>query len=312
MGSKDHSPSRQVQSLGKAGFGWLVPGQRGQVFAVVSQIVYLLTGEDELVWLAPPGSPKHRRCLQLPGPFPSPAVGTSFTVRDRSLEFETGPKCEFHAAETWEAPRLPDEKLVERKNLPERLFSICDAFLSRATGLGFGALLPPILLVAKDRHSSPLVHQEDRLTASAWPIVEGITRACLGRDFPGVLGQAGALVGLGQGLTPSGDDFLGGLLFGRYLLSCHYPELDFLAVDGFSDWIETCRPGTNRISFTLLKDNAFGYAPEPLNRFGNALLGTGPIESAASAASTLTSLGHSTGWDLLTGFLTGMLPAFVD
>jgi hypothetical protein len=101
-------------------------------------------------------------------------------------------------------------------------------------------------------------------------------------------------------------------LFGRYLLSCHYPELDFLAVDGFSDWIETCRPGTNRISFTLLKDNAFGYAPEPLNRFGNALLGTGPIESAASAASTLTSLGHSTGWDLLTGFLTGMLPAFVD
>jgi hypothetical protein len=120
------------------------------------------------------------------------------------------------------------------------------------------------------------------------------------------------LIGLGEGLTPSGDDFLGGLLFARHLLSCSYPHLLYLELSNLTEWIDANQPRTNLISFVLLKDNAAGYALDPLNRLGIALLTNQTVENANFAASDLLSVGHSTGWSLLTGFLVGMLLTFTD
>jgi hypothetical protein len=55
-----------------------------------------------------------------------------------------------------------------------------------------------------------------------------------------------------------------------------------------------------------LKDNARGYGLEPLEKFASTLLQGDPDDTLQSNAETLVNIGHSTGWDMLTGFLVGL------
>ena len=123
------------------------------------------------------------------------------------------------------------------------------------------------------------------LPAKPGPLVDE-DRKCLSvqHDLSEVIKQARSLIGLGEGLTPSGDDFMGGLFFARHLLSCLYPDLFYLKSNQLSDWVEAIKPRTNLISFILLKDNANGHALDPLNRFGMALLTEGSQEITFSAS----------------------------
>jgi hypothetical protein len=312
MISKVNSITSEVSIIGQAVRGWLTSGQRGKVLAVVTHAVYLLTEAEEFVWLGTTGTPLHRRCMQMPSPLPCLVVDSAFTVKGQSIELESGSKLDFHASQIWESPVITAGGLIEKKRLPEKLHTVCEAFLARKTPVGFGSLIQPVLQIAKNQAFSPETGLENRLIMTAWPVVAGIARACLSHDFTAVLQQAGALIGLGEGLTPSGDDFLGGMFFGRHLLASACSQLIYLEVGNLPDWIDAYRPCTNLISFTLLKDNSLGHAPDPLSRFGFALLTNRSTDLAISAASELTALGHSTGWDLLTGFLVGMLLAYTD
>jgi hypothetical protein len=74
-------------------------------------------------------------------------------------------------------------------------------------------------------------------------------------------------------------------------------------------FIESAKQRTHLISFTLLKDLTNGQAVEPLHELIRSVLSDQPPESIRPA-SCLTQIGHSTGWDLLTGALTGLLLTF--
>jgi hypothetical protein len=302
----------KVPIMGAAARGWLSPGEHGKVLAAVTHATYLLTEQGELVWLGTAETPMHRRCIRVASPLPWLAVGTAFTFKDHSIELESGTNLDFHTSQIWETPAIPASDLIESKLLPDKLHTFCNTFLARETPVGVGTFIRPVLQIAKKQDSSTAIQPEKFLTMTAWPIVERIARAYLSHDFAGVLQHAEALIGLGEGLTPSGDDFLGGLFFARYLLSCSYPHLFYLEFSNLPEWIDAVQPRTNLISFVLLKDNATGHALDPLNRFGIALLTNQPVESASSAASDLIKVGHSTGWSLLAGFLVGMLFAFTD
>jgi len=302
----------KVPIMGEAARGWLSQGQRGKVLAAVNHATYLLTEEGELVWLATTESPKHRRCIQWPAPLPRLTVGSTFTIRGHSIDLESGTNLDFRASHVWGTPALPVGDVIEIEQLPAILFAACELFLARETPVGYGTFIRPVLQIAKKQDPSTGIQPVNILAMTAWPIVARIARACLSHDFAGVLKQADALIGLGEGLTPSGDDFLGGLFFARYLLSCSYPHLFYLEFSNLSKCLDTYLPRTNLISFVLLKDNAVGHALDPLNRFGIALLTNQPVENASSAASDLITVGHSTGWSLLAGFLVGMLLAFVE
>lgn len=116
-----------------------------------------------------------------------------------------------------------------------------------------------------------------------------------------------SLIGLGQGLTPSGDDFIGGLLFAQWYLYKAYPETitwDQRAVD---DLIEYARTRTNVISHAILRDHASGKGAEPLHNLVTALLqGKAPDELAAHIRALL-AIGSTSGWDMLVGVMTSML-----
>ena len=300
----------KVRLVGEAAFDWLSDGQAGKVLASVTQAVYLLCEQDELLWLAPETSPMHRRCLRVSSPLPRMQVDTSFQVRDGLLVTETGEALDFGHSQVWRPPVPPDGKLLSPSQLAAFVQSAYERLAAQTEPSGWGALIPAILYTANGQSLPEVAGNGIILSAKVWPAVKEITLACRAHDFDPVMQQAAGLIGLGTGLTPSGDDFLGGLFFSISYLRCAYPEIQDLQTWNYLDFILHCKTQTNLISFTLLKDHSEGHALDPLHCFANALLAGQPIDQALPFAGELAAVGHSTGWDLLTGFLAGMSVTF--
>jgi hypothetical protein len=110
-----------------------------------------------------------------------------------------------------------------------------------------------------------------------------------------------SLVGLGEGLTPSGDDFLVGLLAVLHVtgfLSC---STDASVHEQFYQYV--CL-GTTQLSGEFLRCAFAGYFAEPLAMLVRALCapdaGTWPVYAA-----TLAAVGHSSGVDAMVGIALG-------
>ena len=113
------------------------------------------------------------------------------------------------------------------------------------------------------------------------------------------------VLGLGQGLTPSGDDFLGGIFF-AYAHACK-PHPDWLmGLPALQDNVRmACGASTNQISAALLASNMSGSSFGELHDMLDALESNDSrfIESAVEA---LLGLGSSSGADMLAGLLLAL------
>ncbi len=105
--------------------------------------------------------------------------------------------------------------------------------------------------------------------------------------------QAQGLIGLGPGLTPSGDDYLVGLLIG--LRGMGHPVL----ADRLWAWLEPLlATATNAISASHLQAAATGEGHEVLHDCIHAVSQGQALEAALAA---LACVGHCSGWDALAG-----------
>lgn len=100
------------------------------------------------------------------------------------------------------------------------------------------------------------------------------------------------LIGIGIGLTPSGDDFLCGVLAGFHLWNASGHPLSLQLKQAISESLNR----TNDISCTFLRCALDGYFSETINRLPKLLSDT-DIRSAFEA------IGHSSGMDTLSGIL---------
>jgi hypothetical protein len=117
--------------------------------------------------------------------------------------------------------------------------------------------------------------------------------------------EASALrvLGVGNGLTPSGDDFLGGIFFAF----AHVPNPDSsawaLAMPSLQATIQAaCKDATNPISAVLLADNMAGASYGELHDMLDALE-SNDSRFIAAALEALLRLGSSSGADLGAGLL---------
>lgn len=287
--------------MGAAARAHLTPGQRGTVLAALSNATYLLTDSRELLWLASDGAPLHRRCVKTTAPFPRPAAGASFSVSDRCLRIDGGLVFDSATASVWEPPRIDRGRAVAMGEIGRSVRALA-ADLDFSQAQGFGRFIPAIL----QREPGFAAATQDPVLAHARPIVLDIADACRRQDMRRVAHCADALIGLGSGLTPSGDDFLGGLLFGLKALRAAYPGVGFLSLAIPS---EHHRTRTHPISFVLLDDLANGHGIAPLHHIINGILCGESTASLRPAILQLTQVGHSTGWDMLAGLLAGLLTA---
>lgn len=128
-----------------------------------------------------------------------------------------------------------------------------------------------------------VIGKHNALSGHAQPALDALERWLVGN----ALGEeAEGLIGLGPGLTPSGDDYLGGMLVALRLTGRG------VQADGLWRWLEPrLEARTSAISAAHLAAAAAGEAHEALHRVLN-----GERELDA-----LDAVGHTSGWDALAG-----------
>jgi len=277
-----------VETIGAKARSVLKAGAVGKITATFEHSCYLEAGGD-WICLAAGGtgrSPITLTCQQFGNDWPSGQLREGLPVRVDRDGLRLGANIRFVTADavTWRPAPPPDwtvASFVDGLNLLREHASgmlpqegLAAFLLDDAPNL-VGAPVPREAVAA----ALPIALLRDWLAQSSGPADQGIT----------------GLVGLGPGLTPSGDDLLGGAMIALHLLGC--PERA-------AELYRTIRPalanGTNAVSRALFAAAAEGMGGESLHAALSAVL------SADRAVMTerlqaIDRIGHSSGWDALTG-----------
>lgn len=161
-----------------------------------------------------------------------------------------------------------------------------EALVSAETPRGFGALL---------------AGREPQFPLNLGVAYVRAVEAALACDDPqAARAAARPLLGFGTGLTPSGDDLMGAALFARRGLAPRNERWAALA----EDLAREVAMRSHLVSAVLFGDLARGRSFAPLHAASRALAAHDD-RGALSAARELVEIGHSSGWDMLTGFLIG-------
>lgn len=246
------------------------PGSDERIVAVLSGSIYF-TVAGELCWLGPAGAPLHPRAVVVAGALP----------RTAGL-----PPLDLGTVRPWCAvtPTPSDGNGV---------IVACRALRSAIAALGtpdgFGARL------AGARLAFPF----DRAAVAA----DALARACR-RDDPGAAALAARpLLGLGPGLTPAGDDYVGGAFFARLFLARGDAGRTAAWRSAAADVRDAASERTHAISAALLGDMLAGDGHAALHDLASALGENASLPVVLEAGRRLTRIGHSSGWDMLAGFV---------
>lgn len=116
----------------------------------------------------------------------------------------------------------------------------------------------------------------------------------------------GSLIGLGPGLTPSGDDFLVGYLAGLWSTVGHdTSRLQFLTSLGTA-LCEAAR-NTTPISRTYLRSAVMSHVSQPIAELAKALQQSNDMEEVRKATRAALHIGHTSGSDGVMGLLLGCI-----
>lgn len=234
----------------------------------------------EIVWLGGPGSVLHPRAVVASGELPARPEPVLVDL--------TWARC-------WDPP-LP------APGDTARYVAVCADVISalalERSAQGFARLL--------SSGSAPGVGLDEALLTRALPAVEALAAACEADDAAAAIAPASQLLGLGPGLTPAGDDLVGGVLFARAVLGrAGAADAEAWTASGAAI-VAAAGARTHPVSAALLADLASGRGHAPLLDLV-AALADGRRDAALHAARRLTTIGHTSGWDILAGLAAGTL-----
>jgi len=114
------------------------------------------------------------------------------------------------------------------------------------------------------------------------------------------------LIGLGPGLTPSGDDFIVGYLAGLWSTAgSESSRVRFLSSLGA--WLSQAAAGTNAISRTYIQSAINGNVSEPMATLAQRVGHPKNMDRVQEAARTALQVGNTSGADGVLGLLLGCL-----
>lgn len=273
--------------------------RRWAVLASVSEAIYVESDSGDILWIAVNSSAMHHRAVLVPHlPAALPAAGCGCFIEDGSLRIGEETTVWIAGASVWSQVPLSQEGMPAA-GLADRTDDTIKRIARRSPVAGSLARAALSIVEGDLRGLRGVLGAAATATAKA--AVASFSTISSGRALPKALDEADGLVGLGEGLTPSGDDLLGGFLFtlrtldsglsGRLGIGWHHVEA----------WLQRIEERTNRISFSVLADHARGEASAVLSEFVHAVLKDSPQEDLVKLGIAVARVGHSSGWDMLAG-----------
>lgn len=265
-----------------------------RVIALFERSLHIAAGCDVICLVAPDlgHGPLNAVIDQWEGPAPGCSVEVGapvrFNCRDQSgvrllggqLTVETG------AAAVWHPPRPPDQIAPG--------FAVALATLEATVGSQAG-------LDGLARLALGLDSPDDAVARIAKP---RLARFASWLDVRSGGAAPTDLIGLGPGLTPSGDDLLCGAMIGLRAAQ----RADKAAE--LSRQVAIAAPGlTTPLSCAFLTAAGDGQAAERLHLAVNAIV-AGQTARIAALAADVGAIGHSSGWDALAGVVLALRHSF--
>jgi hypothetical protein len=199
-------------------------------------------------------------------------------------------KIAVHTAQAsiWQAPPLPEDILPTSQRL-NQMALVARQMLARGGSSDFGLLIPAILgdEVASKTQDNPV-----------FPLVERLQRSLWGGKLTAIVEDLQAILGMGAGLTPSGDDVVMGCLLALtrwgHALS---PGLEIKAPA--QDVVQGAYRKTTTLSANLIECASQGQANERLVLALDGMMSGNP--DASTCAGYLAGWGNTSGLDALAG-----------
>ncbi|MHA1151182.1 MAG: oxamate carbamoyltransferase subunit AllH family protein [Alphaproteobacteria bacterium] len=273
----------------------------GRVAAVFARSIYLRTSRG---WACagPPGlgsGPLNLLC-DLPVTMDWAArglrPGAEIGIGEKTIDLGRGLVLALDGARVWRpAPSGP----WSRESLGEGLRA-----LDRLTA----AVLPTAGLASFLRSGGTAASAEARMAAPNVAILHAWLQSAPGSNTSpphSVLKAAMGLLGLGPGLTPSGDDYLGGLLIALRLLN-----RGALAARLWTGLEAAAARRSVELSVAHLRAAAAGRGSAALHAALNVLV-AGRTGHLPAVLKRIEAIGHTSGWDALAGAVTA-LRAFTE
>jgi hypothetical protein len=268
-------------------------GGRGEIHSAYRRTINLRFPSDQLVSLHGGHSLVAPFGIALGQHFGSPAFerlppGLRAEMANGLLRIpETGLEVALEGSPVWQPKARP--LALEAAAAARQAEHLTSVLLQHGSPDGLGRLV-------EESDATPLLR---RARPSAAHLAEGLAR----RDAEPLLAGAEPLLGLGPGLTPSGDDVLAGFL-----------GLAVLASPGAAPLLHEVGRGVLRLAEarTTLLSRAFlahaldGVLAPPVDALAATILSGAPRLAVVEAARAASGLGHTSGMDMLAGIVLAL------
>lgn len=220
-------------------------------------------------------------------------VGLCAASRGGILRFDSSPfTVDLRGAPVWKC-RIPEFNLDMQSLCAQQALSKAWDLLNREQRLRKADLVADDLFQAGA--GSPLSQRIGRPVMSLVTSVEQF-------DIQGAVRAARKILGLGPGVTPSGDDVLIGFLAGLWsMVGQEMAQISFIR--SFGAKLVQAAGETGEISRTYILHATQGQFSSSLSNLVEAIAIGGDVEAAAQTA---MRVGHSSGMDSVTGLLIGL------
>jgi hypothetical protein len=203
-------------------------------------------------------------------------------------------------AQVWDGRRWIETIPVERQRLADRVSFLTGWVNKRGLSLGGS---PSTHAARSQAHCRP-GPWSGALGANRQRLLSQLRLESPARSWTSLRQSTLALIGLGPGLTPSGDDFLTGLILCLWAVRHASPRIAEILRCVAGCVAGRWKAGTNPFGGSCLYAAVNGHAPGVI---GSALhsiwSGSGDLEFALSR---LTSVGSTSGADILLGIAAGV------
>ncbi len=228
-------------------------------------------------------------------------VGLSVTIQHEAISFSAISSClSLQNSQPWNPRPFLPRLSGTAKRLERSLTHHLPRLISQAPSAG----LAQLALLAESPHSSAPPHAS-LLVQTAWSSARRLIEAISHQRLTSAICAAKPLIGLGPGLTPSGDDLLTGLIAATILLSAAL-ELSTDFYQRFGKAVLALAYGkTTHLSFNWIEYASRGEVSQSLGRLLQALIVSDQPQQLEARANEVLSAGATSGGDLLAGVILG-------